>query len=140
MKVSLIGHISGAGGCPGVRAGIVSPASVQIAVVGAKSAPDDHLTTCPHCRVPGSRTGRISGAGGCPGISARIVSPASVQLAAVANAAPDDHLTAGPNCRVAGPRLGRIGGAGGCPGVVDARTRWGCYCWKRIADSFASRR
>ena len=73
---SPLGRIGGAGGCPGISAGIVSPACV---VSSASSAPDDHLTAGPNCRVRESRLGRIGGAGGCPAISAGIVSPASVQ-------------------------------------------------------------
>jgi len=116
VRVSLIGRIGGTGGCPGVRAGIVSPASVQIAAGGAKSAPDDHFTAGPNCRVEVSRLGRISRAGGCPGVRAGIVSPAIVQPAA-STSAPDDHLTAAPNCCVEVSRIGRISRAGGCPGI-----------------------
>ena len=47
-------------GSPGVRAGIVSAASVQIAIV--TSAPDDHLAAGPNGRVAFSRHGRIRGA------------------------------------------------------------------------------
>src|SRR5204862_206300 len=93
----------------------ISPASVEIDTVGS-SAPDDHLTASPNCRVNVSGTGRVGGAGGCPAISAGIVSPASVQSAAVSSA-PDDHLTASPNCRVLVSRTGRISGGGGCPAV-----------------------
>ena len=50
--------------------GIVSPASVQIAGI-AISAPDDHFTAGPHCRVTVSGRGRIGGAGGCPTVRAR---------------------------------------------------------------------
>ena len=81
-------RISGAGGCPGVRAGIVSPTSVKFDGARSHSAPDDHFTAGPQWRVEGSRLGRISGAGGCPGVSAGIVSPTSVKNAAVAKAAP----------------------------------------------------
>ena len=88
------------------------------------SAPDDHLTAGPNCRVYVSRSGRIGGAGGCPAISAGIVSPASVQRAAAIRSAPDDHLTAGPNCRV---------------GVSRQRAHWWCWwlssyqCWDCIS-------
>ena len=68
MRVSRYGRISGAGGCPGVRAGIVSPASVEEVEAVILSAPDNHLTAGPNCRVRVSRSGRISGAGGCPGV------------------------------------------------------------------------
>ena len=45
------------------------------------SAPDDHFTAGPHCRVIVSGTGRVGRAGGCPAIRAGIVSPAGVQIA-----------------------------------------------------------
>ena len=43
------------------------------------SAPDDHFTAGPHCRVSDSRSGRVGRAGGCPTIRAGIVSPAGVR-------------------------------------------------------------
>ena len=47
---SASGRVGGAGGCPTIRAGIVSPAGVQIRCA-IKSTPDDHFTAGPHCRV-----------------------------------------------------------------------------------------
>ena len=44
------------------------------------SAPDDHFTASPDCRVNGSGSGRVGRAGGCPTIRAGIVSPASVEM------------------------------------------------------------
>ena len=44
-----------------------------------KSAPDDHFTASPHCRVIVSASGRVGRAGGRPTIRAGIVSPAGVQ-------------------------------------------------------------
>src|SRR5207248_10560833 len=73
------GRIGGAGGCPTVGAGVVSPAGVQIAA--AISAPDDHFTASPHCCVLCSGRGRVGEAGGCPTICAGIVSPAGVDVA-----------------------------------------------------------
>ena len=49
MTVSAIGRVGGAGGCPAIRTGIVSPAGVQEAAV--TTAPDDHFTAGPDCRV-----------------------------------------------------------------------------------------
>ena len=43
------------------------------------SAPNDHFTASPDCRVTASASGRVGGAGGCPTIRAGIVSPAGVQ-------------------------------------------------------------
>ena len=90
----------------------------------ADSAPDDHFTAGPHCRVIVSGSGRVGGAGGCPTIRAGIVSPASVQIAWSSLSTPDDHFTAGPDCRVI--RIGQ-------------RARWWCWwlsncpCWDCIS-------
>ena len=150
-----------AGGRPTIRAGIVSPAGVQIVAV-IRSTPDDHFAAGPDCRVTESGRGRVGGAGGCPTIRAGIVSPAGVQIDVPSSlhprrsfrcrsrlpcdrigqrarwscwwlsnyscwdcisrqcskalchhgSAPDDHFTAGPHCRV----------------IVSAqRARW--WCW-----------
>ena len=71
------GRVGGAGGCPTIRARIVSPAGVHDRHV--PSAPDDHFTAGPHCRVTVSASGRVGGAGGRPTIRAGIVSAAGVQ-------------------------------------------------------------
>ena len=88
------------------------------------SAPDDHFTAGPDCRVTVSANGRIGGTGGSPTVCARIVSPAGVQSVAAIRSAPDDHFTAGPHCCVARSASGRVGGAGRCPaigaGIVSA--------------------
>ena len=81
------------------------------------SAPDDHFTAGPHCRVIIAGRGRVGRAGGCPTIRAGIVSPAGVSIR---KSAPDDHLIASPYCRVFGSARGRVGGAGGYP-TIDAR-------------------
>jgi hypothetical protein len=114
------GRAGGAGSCPTVSAGIVSPAGVQIAAI--ISAPDDHFAAGPHCRVLVSGSGRAGGAGSCPTVGAGIVSPAGVQIAAI-KSAPNDHFAAGPHCRVKISGSGRAGGAGGCPRVVGAARR-----------------
>ena len=51
-------------------------------VVKVSSAPDDHFTAGPDCRVKVSASGRVGRAGGCPTVRAGIVSPAGVQIAA----------------------------------------------------------
>ena len=104
--------------------------AVQVSVLGSylppvfkywccrhTSAPDDHFTAGPNCRVIVPCLGRVGGAGSCPAISAGIVSPASVEKVAGVVSAPDDHLAAGPNCRVEVSRLGRIGGTGDGPAI-----------------------
>src|SRR4029077_8255872 len=52
----------------------ISPTGVQIltvlAVVRVRSAPDDHFTVGPNCRVIQPGSGRVCGAGGCPSVRA----------------------------------------------------------------------
>ena len=80
VKVAAVGRVGGAGGCPTIRAGIVSPASVR------KMLPDQfrprrsfHCRSTPPCdRI--EAVGRVGGAGGCPTVRAGIVSPARVQM------------------------------------------------------------
>ena len=79
--VSGSGRVGGAGGCPTVGAGIVSPAGVQ-KMLPLDSAPDDHFAAGPDCRVSVSGSGRVGGAGGCPTVGAGIVSSAGVKIAA----------------------------------------------------------
>ena len=57
VSSSASGRAGGAGGCPTVGAGIVSPAGVQ--KLPSKSTPDDHFAAGPHCRVT---TPRAAGA------------------------------------------------------------------------------
>jgi hypothetical protein len=52
VTVSCIGRVGGAGGCPTIRVGIVSPARVKSDRV--KATPDDHFTAGPDCRVTAS--------------------------------------------------------------------------------------
>ena len=61
------GRVGGAGGCPIICAGIVSPAGVQrIETVG--SAPDDHFAAGPDRRVIESGLRRVGRASSCPGV------------------------------------------------------------------------
>ena len=78
VRVAGGGRVGGAGGCPTVGAGIVSPASVQDSRC-RYSAPDDHFAAGPDCRVIVAGSGRVGGAGGCPTVRAGIVSAAGVQ-------------------------------------------------------------
>src|SRR5947207_1710700 len=50
MSFSARGHVGGAGNRPTIRAGIVSPTSIQFPGT-VVSTPDDHFTASPHCRV-----------------------------------------------------------------------------------------
>ena len=119
MKVSGRGHVGGAGGCPTIRAGIVSPASVQKKLV-IFSTPNDHFTASPHGSVQLTDGRRISGAGGCPTIRAGIVSPAGVQDGRSIPSTPDDHFTTGPNGCVTCAGRGDMEGARSPP-LICAR-------------------
>ncbi len=81
--VSRLGRVGEAGGCPTVGAGIVSAAGVNKGGldVAVKSAPDDHFSSGPHCRVIGSGIRSVGEAGGCPTVGAGIVSPTSIRIA-----------------------------------------------------------
>ena len=59
VNVSASGRVGGARGCPTIRAGIVSPAGVQIAERCHVSAPDDHFTAGPDCRVDDRPAGAL---------------------------------------------------------------------------------
>ena len=56
------GCVDGAGRCPTVGAGIISPAGPQPGAASAESAPDDHFTAGPDCRVIFSAGGGVGGA------------------------------------------------------------------------------
>ena len=71
VQISCIGRVGGAGGCPTIGTGVVFPAGIRDVVATEKtvtSAPDDHFTAGPHCRVIDSASRRIGRAGPCPTI------------------------------------------------------------------------
>ena len=115
VKEASVGRVSGAGGCPIVRAGIVSPAAIQVRETGPYATPHDHLTAGPDrgVKLSGSRHVDV---GGCPTVRARIVSAATVQKVVVIGSTPDYHLMACPHCRVKTPRSRRVG-ASSCPSI-----------------------
>jgi len=119
VKESGNGRIGEAGGCPTVRASVISAACVKLERRGvAESAPDDHFTPGPHCRVIGSASGRVSDAGSCPAIRAWVVSAARVQtVVRDVEAAPDHHFAAAPDPGVTVSANGRVGRAGGDPAI-----------------------
>src|SRR5262249_14255217 len=100
-----------------------------------RSAPDDHFSTGPYCRVIGSGSGRVVGDGSCPAIRAGIVSTAGVRIELLTPkkepSPPDDHFTASPHCRMTGSG-GGVGECGWSPSVVDAATRRTSYYRKRV--------
>src|SRR5205814_2248053 len=121
VMLSGSGRVRGAGGCPTIRARIVSPTSIGKV---ANPAPDDHFTAGPDCRVKFSCGGRVGGAGGRPRVGVRIVSATVLALLAIRRTevpTPHDHFTAGPHCRVIESASGRVGGADSCP-TIRART------------------
>ena len=132
---SAVGRVGSAGGCPTVGSGIVSAASIQVAVCETTSspAPDDHFTSGPDCLVKPSGSGRVAGAGSYPTVCSGTVSPASIEKAAgIGIPAPDDHFTAGPDCRLKLSAVGRADNARCSPCVIGARIN----PWKSIG-SFA---
>src|SRR5205814_798142 len=117
VKTSASGRVGGAGGCPRISHGIVSPACVQVVqgTVVEMTPPNDHFTAGPDSPVIGPGSRRVGHAGGYPTIRARIVSPACVQvvqgITVVEKTSPNDHFTAGPHCRViASSKRGISGG------------------------------
>src|SRR2546426_11381038 len=81
------------------------------------TAPDDHFTAGPDCRVSASAHRRVSDAGSCPTICVGIVSSTGVEKIVATVPAPHNHFIAGPSCRVAGSGTGRVGRAGSCPTI-----------------------
>src|SRR5437016_13839744 len=74
----------------------VSAAGVHRRQNGTYSAPDDHFTAGPDCRVQPSGIRRVGSAGGGPAVGNGIVSAACVQRFGIVGATPADHLPAGP--------------------------------------------
>ena len=129
-------RVGGAGRCPTVGAGIVSPAGVQAVdtEVSVASAPDDHFTASPHCRVIVSSSGCVGGAGRSPAIRAWVVPSAGVRNENTCSA-PDDHFAASPHCGVIGSGQGGARGAGWSPRVINASTRGTSYYRKRVVSA-----
>jgi len=103
-----------AGWCP------VSLASVQKAEA-IITAPDDHFTAGPDCRVELACSGGIVGAGGYPIIRARRISPPGVQIGetSIRFSAPDDHFATRPDCGVSYPASWNVGRASGRPAIKN---------------------
>src|SRR5262249_32646535 len=104
------GGVRGAGGCPAIRAGFVSPAG---GVAGAP--PVDHLGTGPNCGVLDSGFGSVSHAGGCPRVCHGVISAPGVKQRWIHPSTPDDHFSVSPHCCVKPSAIRCIGRAGGCP-------------------------
>src|SRR5882724_1135651 len=96
MKESRTRCVGRTSGYPAIRAGAISPASVQgVITVGKIPTPHNHFTASPNCRVEDSGTGSCCGVGCDPTVSPGIIPPARVQKGAVI-ASPDDHFTTSP--------------------------------------------
>ena len=95
------GRVGGAGGCPTIRAGIVSPAGVQTVAVVVPIHPRRSF----HCRsrLPCDRIGQRA-RWSCWWLSNYpcwdCISRRCLTHGEVVHSAPDDHFTAGPDCRV----------------------------------------
>ena len=128
LTFSARGRVGGAGGCPTIRAGIVSPASVEIAAA-VVSTPDDHFTAGPDCRVTARAAGALVVLVAVQRIRAGIVSPAGVRKSMVMSRPRRSF-----HCRSRLPceRLGQ-------------RARWSCWwlsnypCWDCISRRCSKR-
>ena len=127
----------------GAAGALVVLVAVQLSVLGLYlppvlksadaviSAPDDHFTAGPDCRVIVSGSGRVGGAGGCPTVGAGIVSAAGVQI----DAAVHIHPRRSFRCRSTLP----------CD-TLGQRARWWCWwlsncrCWDCISRRCSKRR
>jgi hypothetical protein len=80
VKISSVRHVEGAGWPPTVRVRIISPAGVQsICQRRVKSAPHDHFTASPDCRMRPTCLGGVGGVRSCPAIITRVVFSTGVQ-------------------------------------------------------------
>src|SRR5437660_12752942 len=93
----------------------VYAAGVQRRKNGTYSAPDDHFTAGPDCRVEPSGIRRVGGASRRPTIEIGIVSAAGIEIGCVISSTPDDHVASGPDCRVTRSAFGRVASAGRVP-------------------------
>src|SRR5262245_28438522 len=96
----------------------VSAPGVRRRQNGTYSAPDDHFTAGPDCRVQPSGIRRVGSAGRRPTIKIGIVSAAVIEIGCVISSTPDDHVASGPDCRVSFSATGCVSGAGGRPTII----------------------
>ena len=117
MRKAATWSIGGTCGSPTVCSRIVSATTIK--KITEATAPHDHLSTSPDCRVVGTRGRCVDRAVCRPGISARIISSSTAKSeVGIHFTPPDDHFAAGPNGCVMLSTIGRAGG--GCPGIVTA--------------------
>ena len=95
------------------------------------SAPDDHFTASPHCRVTDRAVGALVVLVAVQLSVLGLYLPPVFKEGAAVPSTPDDHFTASPHCCVTVSGSGRVGRAGGCPGIIDASARpidiWEAY-------------
>ena len=73
------------------------------------TAPDNHFSAGPDCRVKSSSRRRVGDGGRRPRIGRRVVFAAGIQIASdVIITAPNDHFTAGPDRSVVCSCVGRV--------------------------------
>ena len=122
------GRVGGAGGCPTIGAGIVSPAGVKMVV--AVIPPQTIISLPVHTAVWNSGSGRVGDAGGCPTIRAGIVSAAGVQKRRSTSPPQTIISLLGPHCRVTD---------------LGHRAHWWCWwlsnypCWDCISRRCSKR-
>ena len=121
MSISALRRVKHASGCPTVRPGIISPASVKIINAGS-AAPEDCFTTGPNCCVTASRGWCVHRGCSCPAVGVRIISSASVRTGSRKgnSPSPNNHFAAGPHRSVIRAGNWCISCAGGRPTI---RTR-----------------
>ena len=107
------------------------------------SAPDDHFTAGPDCRVIDRAAGALVVLVAVQLSVPGLYLPPVLKEPLLVVSAPDDHFTAGPDCRVTVSCRGRVGGAGGCPtiraGIVSPPVFEGAECRIHPKRSFHCR-
>jgi hypothetical protein len=87
------GCVVGGGGRPTIRAGIVSPAGVQVPKPSISSTPDDHFTASPYCCVKESGTGRAVVLVAPSQLSVPgVYLPPVLERSLLSSSTPDDHF------------------------------------------------
>ena len=97
--------------------GLYLPPVLRTGHDAISSAPNDHFTACPHCRVTDSAIRRVGCVSGCPTIRHGIVPAAVVKkVDGIVKPAPDNHFATAPHCSVTHSRRGSVA-SGSCPTI-----------------------
>ena len=127
-------RVGDAGGCPTIGGRIIPAAGIKIDGASSVSAPNDHFSAGPHCRV----TSRLRARWWCwslPNCRCWDRIPPLLKSKPLISTPPQTIISLPVQTAVL-PASGnwRIGSASGRPRVVGASNRWGRgYPWKRIA-------